>query len=70
MAEGEYSMVHECTDYYEARSQDDGSLRIEIRVPRRFADLWLVILTELTASDTEILYYDPDQPDIETSSDT
>lgn len=40
----QYSMVQECTDRYEAKRSNTGDLEISIRVPQRFADLWLVKL--------------------------
>lgn len=57
-----YSMVQECTDRYEAQRSDTGDLEISIRVPRRFADLWLVKLSGLRTSGSEIAEYAP-KPD-------
>lgn len=57
----EYSMIQECTDVYEAKRQDDGSLHIEIKVPKRFADLWLIKLSRLRTNDREIQEYEPDE---------
>ena len=54
-----YSMVQECTDRYEAKRSDTGDLEISIRVPRRFADLWLVKLSGLRTTDSEIAEYAP-----------
>jgi hypothetical protein len=56
----QYSMVQECTDRYEAKRSDTGDLEISIRVPRRFADLWLVKLSGLRTTDSEITEYEPD----------
>ena len=55
----EYSMVQECVDRYEARDRADGGLDIQMVVPPRFRDLWLVKLSELRASDDEIKRYEP-----------
>lgn len=62
MLEREYSMVQECTNHYEVHRQDDGSLELRISVPRRFANLWLVKLSELRATDAEINDYEDDEP--------
>ncbi|MBD3675216.1 MAG: hypothetical protein HUJ26_16990 [Planctomycetaceae bacterium] len=53
-----YGMIDECTDLYIAKENDDGSLTITIEVPRRFANLWLVKLSELTVNDQEIAEYE------------
>lgn len=58
-----YSMVQECTDSYEARRQEDGTLKVQMLIPARFADLWLVKLSELTATDAEIEEYEPEDED-------
>ena len=55
-------MVGECTDSYQTRDRPDGGLEIVIQVPRRFRDLWLVKLTDLTVTDDEIAEYEPDHP--------
>lgn len=60
MADEESPMVGECTDSYEAVRQADGSVLIQMSIPRRFADLWLVKLTGLTTTDAEIAAYEPD----------
>ncbi|PSQ81232.1 MAG: hypothetical protein BRD46_02550 [Bacteroidetes bacterium QS_8_68_15] len=60
MEEKAFSMVQECTDSYDARKQPDGSRDIRIKVPPRFADLWLVKLGELRATMEEIREYEPE----------
>ena len=55
----EYSMVQECTNSYKAEGLPDGSLEISIKVPKRFADLWLVKLSKLTTTNKEINEYEP-----------
>ena len=57
--EREVSMVQECVDSYDVESHDDGKITITIEVPKRFADLWLVKLSELRATNTEINEYEP-----------
>lgn len=57
--EREVSMVQECVDSYDVKSHSDGKITITIEVPKRFADLWLVKLSELRASDVEISEYEP-----------
>lgn len=52
--EREVSMVQECVDSYDVKSHDDGKITITIEVPKRFADLWLVKLSELRTTDAEI----------------
>jgi hypothetical protein len=52
-------MVQECVDHYTARLQPDGSLEITIRVPRRFADLWVTRLADLRTTDAEVSEYAP-----------
>jgi hypothetical protein len=47
-------MVQECTSSYNVKERTDGSLTITIDVPRRFAPLWLVKLSELKASSHEL----------------
>jgi hypothetical protein len=42
-----FSMVQEACTSYEASERPDGSLEIRIVVPKRFANLWLVKLSEL-----------------------
>lgn len=56
-----YKMVQECVDSYDV--QDNGtSTDIHIRVPKRFADLWLTKLSELETDDREIADYEPPEP--------
>ncbi len=55
----EISMVQECTSYYLAKRHPDGSVTVTIEVPKRFADLWIVKLSELRTSMNEILEYEP-----------
>lgn len=49
-----YSMVQECTDLYRVTELEDGRTRVEMVVPARFRDLWLMKLSELRTDDTEI----------------
>jgi hypothetical protein len=42
-----FSMVIEACDSYEARLLLDGRTEIRIVIPPRFADLWLIKLSEL-----------------------
>ncbi len=56
--EREVDMVQECVDSYDVKAHDDGKITITIDVPRRFADLWLVKLSELRATDAEIREYE------------
>ncbi len=53
-------MVQECTDVYWPEEQSDGSLEVRIKIPRRFADLWLVKLSDLRATMDEIREYEPE----------
>ena len=55
----QFSMVEECVNSYHAKRQADGSLDIAISVPRRFAGLWLVKLSELRATEEDIREYEP-----------
>jgi hypothetical protein len=50
----EFSMVQEAIDSYAARELPDGRLEIQIIVPRRFADLWLVKLSELRVTEADL----------------
>jgi hypothetical protein len=43
----EFSMVQEACDTYEVNPLPDGRTEIKIIVPPRFAELWLVKLSEL-----------------------
>ena len=56
MTPQEISMVQECTSSYVASSHSDGSLTITIEVPARFADLWLVKLSDLRATADEVTF--------------
>lgn len=50
----EYKLVQECVDQYRAERAADGSLEIRSRVPKRFASLWLLRLSELRTTDEEL----------------
>lgn len=54
----EYSLTQECTDSYRVTEHSDGGVEIRIVVPKRFADLWLVRLSELKTTDEEIASYE------------
>lgn len=56
----EYPLLGECSERYEVTPLEDGGVRIEIRVSRRFADLWLFKLEQLTTTESEIREFDPD----------
>lgn len=56
--ERDVTMVQECVDLYDVKSHDNGSVTITIEVPTRFADLWLLKLAELRATDAEIRKYE------------
>ena len=60
MESKEVKMVGECTDSYSARKHPDGGRDIHIKVPKRFADLWLVKLDELRTTMEEIRKYEPE----------
>lgn len=49
-----YSLVQECTSSYAVQDRPDGGIEILIVVPARFAELWMVKLSELRATDEEI----------------
>jgi len=53
-----YSMIQECTDSYRVTERPDGGAEIRIEVSKRFADLWLVKLSELQTNDAEIAEYE------------
>lgn len=55
---GPIEMVGECTDKYEAKECEDGSLDIHIKVPKRFRNLWLIRLTDMTTTMEEIKEYE------------
>jgi hypothetical protein len=59
MSRRDYGMVQECVDAYDARRRPDGSLEVTIRIPRRFADLWLARLSDLRTTDAEIAAFEP-----------
>lgn len=48
------SMVQECVDSYRVSDKEDEGVEIVIRVPRRFKNLWLVRLSQLSTSEEEI----------------
>ena len=48
------SMVQECVSQYYARKSPDGSVTITIRAPKRFANLWLVRLSNMRTTLREI----------------
>lgn len=49
-----FSLVQEGCDLYEVRQQPDGRTEIRIVVPPRFAELWLVKLSELRGTLSEL----------------
>ncbi len=51
------SMVQECVSRYEVEDRGDDGIHVKIEIPRRFADLWLVKLSDLRATDEEIAEY-------------
>ena len=53
------SMVRECVDKYQVTNQPAGGIDIRISVPKRFADLWLLKLSALRASRSEIEDHGP-----------
>lgn len=53
-----HSMVQECVDSYRVEETKEG-IRISISVPKRFADLWLLKLSQLRASEEEIAENQP-----------
>ena len=55
-----YSMVQECVNSFASKERPDGGRDIQIEVPERFADLWLVKLGELRATMDEIREYEPE----------
>jgi hypothetical protein len=59
---GSFSMVHEAVDSYEARQLPDGRTEIRIVIPPRFADLWLVKLSELRGTNAELRALTNDPP--------
>ena len=53
-----YSLTQECVDSYRVNEQPAGGVEITITVPKRFADLWLVKLSELRTTAEEIATYE------------
>jgi hypothetical protein len=49
-----FSMVQEACDSYEARVLPDGRTEVRIVIPPRFADLWLVKLSDLRGTLAEV----------------
>jgi hypothetical protein len=60
MTPQEISMVIECTSSYVASDHPDGSLTITIEVPSRFAELWLVKLSDLRATADDVTFDNPE----------
>lgn len=54
------NMVQECVSSYVANRLEDGSVRITIDIPQRFSDLWLVKLSDLTTSSSQIRDFEPE----------
>lgn len=54
MTPEEISMIQECASSYVASEHSDGSLTITIEIPARFAELWLVKLSELKATEDDL----------------
>ena len=60
MSESErYKMIDELAESYRFEQDEDGGAEIVIRTSARFADLWLIKLNELTATEKEIREYEP-----------
>ncbi|WP_166830873.1 hypothetical protein [Thalassoroseus pseudoceratinae] len=57
MPQNTVEMVGECSSEYLVSEHSDGSITITIEVPKRFAELWLIKLTELKATHDEIAKY-------------
>jgi hypothetical protein len=55
----EVSMIQECVHSYDVQPHSDGRITVTIEIPKRFADLWLVKLSELKATHAEISEYEP-----------
>ena len=49
-----YSMVQECVDSYRVDRDPEGGVQITIRAPKRFADLWVLKLSDLRATAEEL----------------
>lgn len=54
------NMLLECVDSFQSEERSDGGRELHIKVPRRFADLWLVKLDELQTTMEEIHAYEPE----------
>lgn len=52
-----FSMVQEACDLYVAKPLADGGIEVRIIIPPRFADLWLVKLSELTGTLAEVRHF-------------
>ncbi len=50
----EISMVIECTDSYNVKNWINGGIEINIRIPKRFACLWIEKLSDLQTTMQEI----------------
>ena len=57
MMEDQMSMVQECVSRFVVKENEDGSKTITLEVPKRFADLWLVRLSEMRTTLEEIESY-------------
>ncbi len=62
---GSLSMAKEACDSYEARVLPDDRSEFRIVVPSRFADPWLVKLSDLRAGLTEVRSLAGSAPDVE-----
>ena len=60
-----FSMVQEACDSYEARVLPDGRTEVRIVIPPRFADLWLVKLSDLRGTLAEVESLAGSAPDAE-----
>lgn len=61
MTTDDISMVQECTSSYVASERPDGGLTVTIEIPARFAELWLVKLSELKATTDDLAENEPDE---------
>ena len=48
------NMIEECTERYHVKESDKGGVEISIKVPKRFENLWLIKLSDLTTTEKEI----------------
>ncbi len=55
--EEQFSLVQECTDEYYIEDQD-GKIKINILLPKRFKNLWIHKLSELKTTMKEIEEYE------------